>query len=218
MKGDRFILQPDYRLLNTESYCSSLSFIFHTDCSLFSLSFVAINSGAVKKRFWVSGVGLLFCLFIYLFYRTERTVVNQMAITVFSPSGFRAVKEWVNGVLPLHEFIVYSLPGGVWVMSATLLSASLFVRLGSTRIQLVLVPFVFAVGLEWLQFAHLVAGRFDWSDLLLYIFFWGLGLLLTRKKESPAHLFSPFTLRSAICIFSYAIVLLAHVVMSYEGH
>jgi len=193
-----------------------LSFSFHTVCSLFSLIFVPINSGSVKKRFWVSGVGLLFCLFIYLFYRTESTVVNQMAITVFSPSGFREVKEWVNVILPLHEFIVYSLPGGVWVLSATLLSSSFFVSLGTIRIQMVLVPFVFAVGLECLQFVHLVAGRFDWSDLLLYIFFWGTGLLLADKRESPANLFSPFTLRSAICIFSYGIVLLAHVMMSYE--
>lgn len=175
-----------------------------------------INSGVVKKRFWVSGVGLLFCLFIYLFYRTENTVVNQMAITVFSPSGFRAVKEWVIGFLPLNEFIVYSLPGGVWVLSATLLSSSLFVRLGSMRIQLVLVPFVFAVLLELMQFFHLVAGRFDWSDLSVYLFFWGLGFWLNGKRESPANMFSPFTLRSAICIFSYAIVSLAHVIISYE--
>ena len=164
----------------------------------------------VKNYFLIIG-SLLFSLFIYLFYRTEKTVINEIFISIMSFEKFVALGQRISNTLPLNEHIIYSLPEGLWVFCITLTSMFLFVEIGGRKFNLLFLPLIFSIGLELFQLLHLTNGRFDFWDVGFSILFWSIANYLVKRKGSSQNIGEPFTGRSFLCISSYLIVYLAHV-------
>lgn len=165
----------------------------------------------MKKNYILITISLLFCLFIYLFYRTEKTVITQFFISLVSFDAFVEMRKSVTTTIPLTDFIVYSLPEGLWVFCITLASKSLFVKIYKHEISLFFVPLIVSIGLELFQFLQLTQGRFDVLDIAVSILFWALANYAVRAKIPRQNILQPFTKRSFICLANYSIVYLAHV-------
>ena len=164
-----------------------------------------------KKELLLIAPALLLSGFIYIFYRTEKTVVNQMIITLTSRGEYRMLRAGVRHHLALPDFIIYSLPEGLWVFCITLTSKPFYIRAGRLVIQGFAVPLVFAIGLEGLQLLHIAHGHFDMLDIASAISFWLLACYGLKAPAVRANLLSPITLQGVLCIMSYAVVYLAHV-------
>jgi hypothetical protein len=164
----------------------------------------------MKKNYWLIGLSLLCSLLIYLFYRTEKTVINQIFISIVSLDRFVEWRKHVTSALPLNEHIIYSLPEGLWVFCITLTSKSLFVIIYSRKINLLFLPLIFSIGLEIFQLFHFTHGRFDFWDIGSSVAGWAAAWLINNKsaKQNIVH---PFTARSFTCVLSYLVVYLAHV-------
>jgi hypothetical protein len=154
---------------------------------------------------------MLPALGIYLFYRTEKTVINEIFIAIFSYDTFTELRAGITTALPLDEHIIYSLPEGLWVFCITLTSKFLFVKTGRYNIQLFYLPLIFSIGLECFQLLHLTNGRFDFWDIGVSILCWIIAGYLIPSANPRQNILYPFNGRSAICMISYLVVYLAHV-------
>ncbi len=164
----------------------------------------------MRRRYSIA-VALLIALFIYLFYRSEKTVVNELAILLLSMDTYAAIKSGIVEMIPLNELAIFSLPGGLWVFCATALSRDFYVRVRDHKIQVVLVPVLFATGLEFCQLMHLTNGRFDFGDIAFYLLFWLLAYRAFHAPDAQQQTLSPFTLHGFICLACFLSVYLAHV-------
>lgn len=154
---------------------------------------------------------LLVCLFIYLFYRTERTIVNELAIRLTSPAYFATLRAQVATLLPLNDLVIYSLPEGLWIMCITLTSKMYYLRLFRWDIDCKYIPIVLCIVLELMQFFHVLNGRFDIMDILVSLFFWLLGCTFFSEKKQRQNICSKVNVQMVQCVASYSIIYLAHV-------
>lgn len=159
----------------------------------------------------ILAVSLLLSLFIYVFYRTEKTIINQLFISLFNKETYALVKARVTLSLPLPDFIIYSLPEGLWVFCITLTSSFFYLTVQKRKWDLIYVPILVALLLEICQLLHFTNGRFDWMDILLSTGFWLLAILCTRTNIGTEPLFRRVNTTNVCCIISYAVVYLAHV-------
>jgi hypothetical protein len=166
---------------------------------------------ALKKDIPLLAVSLFLSLFIYVFFRTEKTLVNQVIVSLFTREDYYAIKNSVTTVLPLPGYLVYSLPEGLWVFCITLTSSFFYLRVRNRTWSLVYVPILMALLMEVFQLLHFTNGRFDWMDILFSVGFWLLALLRTSTNLGKEPLFQSFNSKSICCIVSYSIVYLAHV-------
>jgi hypothetical protein len=162
------------------------------------------------KRVYSIAAALSVSLFVYLFYRSEKTVVNELAIFLLSFDAYSSIKTCVISALPLNDLIIFSLPGGLWMFCVTLLSQDFYVKIRNYKIQVVFIPVLFAIGLEFCQLMRLTNGRFDAWDIIFYILFWLLAVFSLQSGDSQQKL-SPFTLTGFICLACFLSVYLAHV-------
>ena len=165
----------------------------------------------MKRKYSIIVVGLSICLFIYLFYRTTNTVVNELIVLLLSPATYTQIRSEIVATLPLGELVKYSLPGGLWVFCLTILCKDLYLPVGKHKILLISVPILFAIGLEFLQLMHVTNGTFDPADMGLYLAFWLLACNLFPSSTSHQNILSPFTLRGFVCVACFLSVYLAHV-------
>jgi hypothetical protein len=165
----------------------------------------------MRKNYFFILICLSLSLFIYLFYRTEKTVINEIFIYITSFDRFIELQKVITNLIPLNKHIIYSLPEGLWVFSITLTSKFLFLKIGNHKINLLFVPLIFSIGLELFQLLNLTNGRFDFWDIGVSILFWFVANYLIPYKTIHQNILNPFTTRSLICVFSYIIVYLAHV-------
>ena len=165
----------------------------------------------MRKNYFFILISLSLSLFIYLFYRTEKTVINEIFIYITSFDRFIELQKVITNLIPLNKHIIYSLPEGLWVFSITLTSKFLFLKIGNLKINLLFVPLIFSIGLELFQLLNLTNGRFDFWDIGVSILFWFVANYLIPYKTIHQNILNPFTTRSLICVFSYIIVYLAHV-------
>ena len=165
----------------------------------------------MKKSYWLIAISLLLSLFIYLFYRTEKTVINQLFISVFSCQTFMQLRQGITSLVPLNEYTIYSLPEGLWVFCITLTSKMFYIKAGNFKIDLLFFPLFFSIGLELCQLLHFTNGRFDWWDIAFSIFFWAIANYIADHKIIQQNALNPFTQKSLICLSSYLVVYLAHV-------
>lgn len=156
-------------------------------------------------------VALSISLFIYLFYRSEKTVVNELMIAILSRETFTALKNFILHAIPLNKIIIFSLPGGLWIYCATVLSQDFFIEVRNYKIHVVLAPILFAIGLEFCQLVHLTHGRFDLWDIASYLLFWLLACCSFPAERPQQNIASPFTLHGFICVACFFSVYLAHV-------
>jgi hypothetical protein len=163
------------------------------------------------KRACSIALALSVSLFIYLFFRSEKTLVNELIIRLLSFDTYATMKSSIIQTVPLHERIVYSLPGGLWIFCATALSRDFYMKIKHYKMQVVLVPLAFAIGLECCQLIHLTNGRFDIWDIVFYLLFWLLAVYFFQVRGSQQNILSPFTLHGFICLACFLSVYLAHV-------
>jgi hypothetical protein len=154
---------------------------------------------------------LLISLFIYLFYRTSNTVVNEIIIQMISPGTYTNLKTYIIKVLPLSSVIIYSLPEGLWIFCITITSKPYYIRLNNWRFDCVVFPLIFCLALEIFQLAHITNGRFDYMDIWVSILFWTLGKYGLRDENEKQEIFTRPSIKMLICLVSYGIVYLAHV-------
>lgn len=165
----------------------------------------------MKKSYYFINLSLLISLFIYLFYRTEKTVITEMFISVISIDNYVELRKLITGTISLNEHIIYSLPEGLWVFCITLTSKNLFLRITNREINCVFVPLIFSIGLELFQLLHLTNGRFDFWDIGMAVFFWWVANYFIKYKPAKQNILQPINVKSSVCVMSYAIVYLAHV-------
>lgn len=156
-------------------------------------------------------MALAISLFIYLFYRSEKTVVNELLIFILPLDTYRELTNSIATSLPLNKLIIFSLPGGLWVYCATILSQDFFLTIRHYKIQLSLMPISFALGLELCQLIHITNGRFDISDVISYSIFWMIAYCSYQSKSTPQNILAPFTLHGFTCLTCFGSVYLAHV-------
>lgn len=154
---------------------------------------------------------LLFSLFIYMFYRTERTLINEIARFILSFDTYAEMRAAITHAVPLNEPVIFSLPGGLWVFCTSILSKDFYMKILDHKIQVFIIPVMFAIGLELFQLLHLANGRFDPWDIGCYLLFWLLAYLSFKPGRPQQDILSPFTLNSFICIACFLSVYLAHV-------
>lgn len=165
----------------------------------------------MKKHLVYIIPALLISLFIYLFYRTEKTVINDMFIGLFSKETYHSLKIFFNQKIPLNEYIRFSLPEGLWVFCITLTSKDIYFSYKGREIDFAALPLIFSIGLELCQLFKFTNGRFDFFDILVSIFFWFVAYFIIDHKFIKQNFFKSFNNRSIAFIVNYAIVYLAHV-------
>lgn len=166
----------------------------------------------MKKHYWYIFFALIISLFIYVFYRTDRTLINQMMIYLLSFKTYDNLKSSINSTFPLNKYIIYSLPEGLWVFCITLTSKEFYFNLYQKRINCVFIPLIFAIGLELMQLFHITNGRFDFLDIGISLLFWFIAAKIIDTKQNFENLFHSINQNSILCVSSYAIVYLAHVI------
>lgn len=163
----------------------------------------------MKKYSCFIVVPLLVSLFIYLFYRTEKMVVNQITIRMISFDIYAAIRKMVNQSLPLTDFIIYSLPEGLWVFSLTLASRPLYIL--DRRINSVIVPLIVCLGLEMAQLLHFTNGQFDLICILTAFVFWFVAVFAFSDKLDKQNILNPLNGRKMVCFALYGTGYLSHV-------
>ena len=127
-----------------------------------------------KAKIKVFTAGLSLFLFfiggmIYLMFRSESLVMFRWCETLH-------IREYVDSVrisCTLPNWIVYSLPDGLWLCSYLLLVSAIWnFDLKQGWLYVFSLPVV-AIGSELAQAFGLMQGTFDWMDMVCYI----LGLL-----------------------------------------
>jgi hypothetical protein len=166
----------------------------------------------LKKYIPLLAVSLFFCLFIYVFYRTEKTLVNQVVIALFSRESYTALKASITSILPLRDFLIYSLPEGLWVFCITLTSSFFYLEVQNRKWSLVFVPILIALIMELFQLLQITNGTFDLVDITAAAGFWLLALFCTRTNTVKEPVFQSFNTKTVCCMMSYSIVYLAHVI------
>ena len=165
----------------------------------------------MKKKYIPISISLLISLFIYLFYRTERTLVNQLVYNVISFDTYSRLKASIASAFPLPDVVIYSLPEGLWVFCITLTSGHYYIKIGGRCIYCLYIPLLFSVALELFQLLHITNGRFDFMDIGISFAFWLLGLYANAPKTEKQDILSRLNLNATICLVSYCVVYLAHV-------
>jgi len=156
-------------------------------------------------------VSLFLCLFIYVFYRTDKTLVTRLFIAVFSREQYSFLETSIRSFLPLPDFIIYSVPEGLWVFCITVTSSFFYLEVQKKKWDLVYIPILAAVLMELFQLLHLANGRFDLMDINVSAGFWLLAIFCTRANAKKEPLFQTLNKKSICCLVSYSIVFLAHV-------
>lgn len=165
----------------------------------------------MNRRYVLTTIPLLISLFIYLFYRTEKTLINEIFIFIISHQRFNGLREAVSHSLPLNKYIVYSLPEGLWVFCITLTSKSFYIPSLNQKINCIFLPLIFCPVLELLQLLHFTNGRFDFSDIWISILFWTIGYYFFSTSTTSQNILRPIDTKRLVCFASYGIVYLAHV-------
>jgi hypothetical protein len=102
---------------------------------------------------------------IYLVYRDSSILINQFFLSLELENIF--ARKQIQELLPLPHWVIYSLPGAIWVYITTILA----VKFEKTERKYTIAnyPILFSVGLELFQLFHFTDGTFDWVDLILIL-------------------------------------------------
>ncbi len=137
----------------------------------------------LEKKFQLSVVlPLVFCTFICLFYRGVQSHAHLVFSQLFT-ENYLLAKLFFQEQLPLSDFMIYSLPEGLWVFSLSLLGSKFYLDMGERPYNLCHLAIAFATGLECLQYFHVTDGTFDILDLGASLFFWLLALFIIEENR-----------------------------------
>lgn len=156
-------------------------------------------------------LSLLFSLFVYLFYRSEQTVVNELFQFVFSGDVYFQLKTSISESIILPQILIFSLPEGLWVLAVTIASKKIYFGNQKRLIHVAILPVFIAILLEFFQLTSITNGTFDWWDITSAICFWSIGYFLLPCPSNKQRLFLKMNVNSVICLVSYMVVYLSHV-------
>lgn len=166
----------------------------------------------MRIKYFIIALALLLSLFVYLFFRTEQTVVNYLFIKIGGVAPFYESRLWVTSHIMLSNFQIYSLPEALWILAITLLSKRYVIQFGNLHISLWYLPVLLAFGFEFFQWMHWSNGSADLNDLWGALLFWALGMTVFPEREPKISLFQSFNIHALLCTGTYAVVYLAHVI------
>ena len=156
---------------------------------------------------------LLFCAFIYVFFRTEKILITQILIKVISNDTYQILKQFVRSQLELSPIIIYSLPGGLWIFCITYLSKGFILKLGTLRFRIDYLPLVFALTVEFVQYFNFTKGVFDVYDIVLAILFWTLAVFrFKHNAKVKLRTFSLYNKEGLAIFIVFTVVILANVI------
>ena len=122
---------------------------------------------------------------IYLFFRSNQLSYfhwfnNQSAVRVIEDVRMFTVP--LRGLLP--EWFIYSLPDGLWLISFCLFSFEIWKdeSISSLSFWTLILPII-AVLWEIAQSFRLMAGTFDWIDLLVYALVTFFIIIKLKKRQ-----------------------------------
>ena len=133
-------------------------------------------------RYILIAMAMLLGLYLYFMYRSQDTIVNAL----FAKLGAREFPFLMNiwhKHYAIPQWCMYSLPEGLWVFSATLLSIRLEFPIREKRIHLKYLPFLFAMLVELVQVLGITNGQFDWLDIFVSFIFTVLALIIPSKEQ-----------------------------------
>ncbi len=159
----------------------------------------------------LSSSALGISLAIYALYRSPNTTCNRLLFNLISNANIRDARLAVQKALPLPSILNGSLPGGLWVFAATLISGNVFIHYKSQRINLQLLPCMIAVFFEIQQLLGLSKGTSDSFDIIAALAGWALARPFLTKPTEPIQITDASTPHRVLCVGSYAILILAHV-------
>ena len=166
----------------------------------------------MRIKYFIIALALLLSLFVYLFFRTEQTVVNYLFIKIGGGAPFYESRLWVTSHIMLSNFQIYSLPEALWILAITLLSKRYVIQFRNLHISLWYLPVLLAFGFEFFQWMHWSNGSADLNDLWGALLFWALGMTVFPEREPKISLFQSFNIHALLCMGTYAVVYLAHVI------
>jgi hypothetical protein len=114
----------------------------------------------MKKYHALVALSLLLGLYIYTVYRSEQTVINVLLQQILS-ADFLLYKNKLRFFDAPPDWFLYNLPSSLWLFAATLLARNLYFR----WLHLAILPFLYVVFLEFLQYKHCTNGTFDGLDI-----------------------------------------------------
>ena len=106
---------------------------------------------------------------LYLLLRPVNTVIYKIAALFGVDDIINVIRESVNAS-DFPEWFVYSLPGGLWLLSFQNTITWIKRFRGRWLIHSVLLASILGIGLELLQVLNVTDGVFDWVDVLFYCF------------------------------------------------
>lgn len=142
----------------------------------------------ITFSFFFIVVPVLLSGIIYLFLRSSNTVIYLVFQDLLPPGILEQMRLiFQNSFSELPKWIIYSLPGGLWLFSFT--NFSLLLLNEKTKYffkHIVLALFGIVTILEILQMIHFTDGRFDLADLALYLIASAISSLMVnfRVKRS----------------------------------
>lgn len=152
----------------------------------------------MKKYALYITIPLCISLIIYLFFRSEHIVVNQIMYDLVSHQTHRASFK-------LSDFLIYNLPQGFWVFSTTLISRNLYIK----KFNLAFLPLIFSFYIEFIQYFHLTNGTFDFWDLFTATIGFLVAYFFVDCPYKKEQLLCHFNFRTVLFSFSYLIVFLS---------
>lgn len=161
-----------------------------------------------SKTLFLSFIVLSIALVIYVIYRPEDTLIIRLLSYTTIQDTIIELRQIASNYSVPHNFVVYSLPGALWLYSTTLLSKNVSCKIFKCRVPLVSIPIIYGIGLEFLQLFHITDGTFDYADIGSMAVAWLLALGFNRDESAIA---SDWRLPlPALCVaFSYMILILA---------
>lgn len=152
---------------------------------------------------------------IYLFYRTNDTVVFKIAAALGFGDVIMMVKSFAQNH-PLSAWMVYSLPGGLWLLAFQNSIAYLFNFSHKYLVFFVAAASLVGIGLELLQYLQITDGRFDWIDVFFYLGATGFAYLNITLIKNKWEIYSSEEAKPAMAPFIFyvfvGIIYLADVV------
>lgn len=162
------------------------------------------KQNVMNYKYLYATVCLVISLWIYVFYRTEQTVINHIIAWIISPAHFKELRNTIT--LSLPEFVIYSLPEGLWIFATTIISKKLVLKTKKISISMIYMPLIVACLIELVQYAKLSRGVFDWFDVVVIIFSWVVACAFNQtnqiKKQKEAKMVY-VTFTYIIIVFSY---------------
>ena len=122
------------------------------------MKFEKKNIKKINSLWWVP---LLFGILIYIFLRPDNLIYNDL----FSSP----IKIKINTNSKVVNFLVYSLPNGLWSMSFSQLIFHIYKIRSLKTILLSSIMLFVGIMIELLQYQSFMNGTFDINDIFSYI-------------------------------------------------